>query len=145
MTSALTLSVLSWRLLTLVDAPLVKLDSQRTLVDDIDTYFSATLTFDNGIEAFVEGGIDREKDRVARIIGEHGEITIPFFYRLEKYTVHLNGKEAQPYEYPLVGDDMTLEIQQFIDLVQAHQTQCPVHNLTDTKQMIAVMEAIRIG
>lgn len=131
--------------LALVDAPLVKLDSQRTLVDDIDTYFSATLMFDNGIEAFVEGGIDREKDRVARIIGEHGEITIPFFYRLEKYTVHLNGKEAQPYEYPLVGDDMTLEIQQFIDLVQAHQTQCPVHNLTDTKQMIAVMEAIRIG
>ena len=57
----------------------------------------------------------------------------------------MNGKEAQPYEYPLVGDDMTLEIQQFIDLVQAHQTQCPVHNLTDTKQMIAVMEAIRIG
>lgn len=129
--------------LGIVDSPITRIEGQRTFFNQIDEYFSVTICFENGVEAFVEGGIDREKERVARIIGEHGEITIPFFYRLDSYDIHLHGQEKMTQSYPIVGDDMTLEIQHFIDLVTAQKNECPIHRFADMKKIIEVMEQIR--
>lgn len=129
--------------LGIVDAPIARIEGHQTLVNGIDDYFSARIFFENGVEAFVEGGIDREKERVARIVGEHGEITIPFYYRLEEYEVALKNQEKMTDHYPIEGDDMTLEIQNFINLVAAQKNDCPIHSLADTKKIIAVMEDIR--
>ncbi|MHC5268818.1 Gfo/Idh/MocA family protein [Enterococcus sp. LJL98] len=131
--------------LALIDAPIIQIKADKEYLFDVDGYFSANLTFGNGLETFVEGAIDREKERVARIIGEKGEITIPFFYRMETYELQLLGQAKIQKNYPVVGDEMTLEIQHFIDHFKAKESTCATHSLKDTRKILAVMEGIRQG
>lgn len=127
----------------LIESPLQQIIPQADFVNDVDEYFQATLTFENGTIGIVEGAIGREKERLARVIGEHGEITIPFFYRMDQYTLQLNNQASITRDFPIQGDDMTLEIQHFIDLIKEKQVESSVHRLEHTAQIIETMEKIR--
>lgn len=129
--------------LALIDASITQVKAHRELVSGVDGHFTATLIFADGREGLVEGAIDREKERVARIIGEKGEITIPFFYRMEGYEIQLVGQPNLQKDFPIVGDDMTLEIQHFINHLKDKSSTCCVHSLKDTRKIIEVMEQIR--
>lgn len=127
----------------LIESPMKEVTTKSVMINGIDDYFEGRLTFENGTIAIVEGAMDREVERVATIVGEYGTVTIPYFYRLNQYTIALNGEEVATKHFPIAGDDMTLEIQHFIELVEAKQINSNVHSLEDTYQILETMEKIR--
>ncbi len=127
----------------LIDSSLSDLTVKGLLVNGIDEYFQATLFYKNGITAIVEGAIDREEERVARIVGEKGSIVIPYFYRMTSYTIEMKDQEAITRHFPIVGDDMTLEIEHFIEAIKENRVESSVHTLENTRQIIETMEKIR--
>lgn len=127
----------------LIEGKIEQIKAQGAIVNEIDEYFRSELIFENGTRAIVEGGIDREKERIARIIGEYGTISIPFFYRLDQYTIQLTNQAAITRHFPIQGDDMTLEIQHFMDILKANQSESSAHSLDDTYRIIETMENIR--
>ena len=113
--------------------------------DGIDLRFHAALTFEGGVTALLDGGIDRDKDRCAVIRGELGAITIPNFHRLTGYEITLEGSPSITRQFPVTGDDMTGEIQALIDDVAAGRIESPRHTHADTLQLLRVLRDIRIN
>ncbi|MHC9533305.1 Gfo/Idh/MocA family protein [Dellaglioa sp. L3N] len=129
--------------LDILGASILKIEPTIAMKNGIDESFSATLYFENGSQAFIEGAINEAKERVAIITGKQGRITIPMYNRIQDYMIELNQGQAIEREYSIVGDDMTLEIQGFIDLVEAGASVCDRHSLQDTFDIIQVIEEIR--
>lgn len=129
-------------LLDLANSPIKKVESNIQIENGIEMNFFTKLSFDNGIIATGEGAIDKEKERYALIKGEKGEIYIPMYNRICKYTIRLE-KETIERKYPFHGDDMTLEIQTFIDDVKQHLHENVYHSLQDAKYIQEVIEMIR--
>lgn len=129
-------------LLDLANSPIKKVESNIQIENGIEMNFFTKLSFDNGIIATGEGAIDKEKERYALIKGEKGEIYIPMYNRICEYTIRLE-KETIERKYPFHGDDMTLEIQTFIDDVKQHLHENVYHSLQDAKYIQEVIEMIR--
>ena len=89
----------------------------------------------------IVGGVNKE--RLAIIEGEFGKIEIPMFNRIIDYKIIKNDGTVVERNYPIIGDDMTMEIQCFIDDVRAHKTESALHSLEDTKRILELTEIIR--
>lgn len=111
----------------------------------IDLHFQAALTFEGGVTALLEGGIDQDRARRAVIRGELGSITVPDFHRLTGYEIALEGRPPILRRFPAPGDDMTGEIQALIDDVAAGRIESPRHPHADTLQILRVLRDIRAG
>ena len=129
-------------LLDLANSPIKKVESNIQIENGIEMNFFTKLTFENGIIATGERAINKEKERYALIKGEKGEIYIPMYNRICEYTIRLE-KETIERKYPFHGDDMTLEIQTFIDDVKQHLHENVYHSLQDAKYIQEVIEMIR--
>lgn len=92
--------------------------------------------------ATAEGAIDREMDRYAKIVGTKGEIMIPNYNRIIDYTIHWNDGTTETKSYPFKGNDMTMQIQDFIDDVKNGKVQSEKHCLVDTKKILEISEMI---
>ena len=126
----------------LFQAPITSIEAKIKEVEDIDHYFKATLTLEDGIEATVEGAIDRAKERVAYIEGEKGKICIPMYNRITEYQILLEN-EVIERKYPITGDDMTMEIEVFINDIKDKLIEDPIHSLKDTMEILDISEQIR--
>ena len=71
------------------------------------------------------------------------KIEIPMFNRIIDYKIIKNDGTVVERNYPIIGDDMTMEIQCFIDDVRAHKTESALHSLEDTKRILELTEIIR--
>ncbi|WP_409022056.1 Gfo/Idh/MocA family protein [Dellaglioa sp. P0083] len=131
--------------LDILGSDISRIESKLDMHNGIDEKFSATIHFETGAQAFIEGAINEAKPRVAIIVGQQGRIVIPMYNRIEKYTIELNGGQKIERDYNIVGDDMTLEIQAFINLVETGAKTCERHSLQDTFNIIQVIEKIRQG
>ncbi|TWW13726.1 hypothetical protein LABALGNA3A7_06490 [Dellaglioa algida] len=129
--------------LDIVAAPIKKINPTMEMRNGIDESFSATIYFENGVQAFIEGAINEAKERVAIISGQRGQITIPMYNRIEDYTITLTNGQKIDRHYFIAGDDMTLEIQAFIDLAEVGASESHRHSLQDTFDIIQVIEKIR--
>lgn len=129
--------------LKVVSSKIIDIKADAKIVDDIDEHFHAYLTFENGCLAHIEGAIDEEKERYALITGDKGSIYIPMFNRISEYTITLKYGEVIHKEYPIVGDDMTYQINVLSDCVKAGKIESELHNLNETVQVIEVMEKIK--
>ena len=89
-----------------------------------------------------QGAIDREMDRYAKIVGTKGEIMIPNYNRIIDYTIHWNDGTTETKSYPFKGNDMTMQIQDFIDDVKNGKVQSEKHCLVDTKKILEISEMI---
>lgn len=118
------------------------MDARMKMVKGIDHYFKATLTLENGTQAIVEGAIDRAKERTAYIEGEKGRIIIPIYNRITDYQIVL-ANEVIKRQYPIIGDDMTLEIETFIQDVKNKQVENAIHSLDNTIEILQITEQIR--
>lgn len=121
----------------------INIESSITLYDEIEEHFTATLTFVDGMKAYIEGAIDEAKERYALIKGEKGTIKVPMFNRIIDYTINLNGEEPVTKTYPIKGNDMSKQIQCLIDDVQANKIQNDVHSLDDSIMIIGMTNKIR--
>jgi predicted dehydrogenase len=128
--------------LALNKTPITNITSHIEIENDIEKYFKAYIDFEDGMQGIVEGAIDRNKERYAKIIGEKGYIDIPMYNRIIDYTIYLDNEKIERH-YPINGDDMTLEIQYFINDVLNHQQQSHIHSLNDSLRIIEVTQQIR--
>lgn len=113
------------------------------MYQNIEAYFKATCTFKNGMIGVVEGAIDRTKERCAIIYGEKGQIHIPIFNRITNYQIQLDDGRCLEREYPIDGDDMTMEIEACIKDIQDGKTESSCHSLADSMKILEVTEWIR--
>ena len=123
--------------LDMIDSPITKIESNKKVVDEIEEHF------ENGAIANIEGAIDENKERYAKIIGEKGVIEIPMFNRIIDYTIQYQDHTTLTRHYPIVGDDMTKEIQAVVDDVKEGKIQNDQHSLDDSIAVIEVINAIR--
>ena len=81
-------------------------------------------------------------DRYAKIVGTKGEIMIPNYNRIIDYTIHWNDGTTDTKSYPFKGNDMTMQIEDFIDDIKNGNVQSEKHYLEDTKKILGVSEMI---
>ena len=113
-----------------------------TDIEGINHYFRSKIYFKDGCIAIAEGAIDREMDRYAKIVGTKGEIMIPNYNRIIDYTIHWNDGTTETKSYPFKGNDMTMQIQNFMEDVENGKVQSEKHCLEDTKKILEVSEMI---
>lgn len=122
--------------LALVNEPVKAVESKISKEDNIDLNFKAKLVFESDIVSYIEGSIDYNKERYALIKGELGDIYIPMFNRIIDYKINLKDSVIERH-YPIIGDDMTLEIQAVID------NDTTTHTLVDSRNIQDIVEMIR--
>lgn len=130
-------------ILALCPNDITKISSEIKTIHGIEQHFRAEITFSDGCTALAEGAIDEEKERTAHIIGENGEIIVPFYNRITDYTIITRDGLVQTRHDPFSGDDMTMEIQTFMDDIKAHKKESSIHSLSDTKKILELTERIR--
>lgn len=119
-----------------------KIETERKDIEGINYYFRSKIYFKDGCIATAEGAIDREMDRYAKIVGTKGEIMIPNYNRIIDYTIHWNDGTTDTKSYPFKGNDMTMQIEDFIDDIKNGNVQSEKHYLEDTKKILGVSEMI---
>lgn len=122
----------------------VELEADIEETNGIDSYFHANMRFANNTTAILEGAIDRNSSRTAWITCSAATVEIPVFNRMTEYTIHYHDGRTVRNEYPFDGDDMTLEIQEFIKTASAHKQESPLYPLQDTIRAIRLIEQIRL-
>lgn len=129
-------------ILGIVDSKIDHIESIIKKENDIEMEFKTKLYFKNGVIGTGEGSIDYNKERYALIKGTKGEIYVPTYNRIIDYTIKTDHQVINRH-YPIVGDDMTLEIQALIDDVKNHRNENEIHSLNDSKYLQQVIEQIR--
>lgn len=129
--------------LSIIHSPIKMISTTSKMYGEFDEHFNAQLFFENGAIANIEGAIDENKERYAKIIGEQGEIYIPMFNRMSEYTVSLNNGKVFTCEYPIYGTDMTYQIQELYDCVKQNKIESDLHSLDETIEIIEIVEKIR--
>lgn len=86
----------------------------------VDSYFKATLHYPSGCLAIIEGAIDEQKERVATITGTDGTMTIPYYYRMETYTIKKE-QSTIDHSYPILYGDIYGEIDEVIQCLKNNQ------------------------
>ncbi len=129
-------------ILGLVDSSIDKIETNMKIENEIELEFKTYLYFKNGIIGIGEGSIDYNKERYALIKGTNGEIYIPNYNRIIDYTIKTKDTTINRH-YPIVGDDMTMEIQALIDDVNHSRNENEIHSLNDSKYLIETIEKIR--
>lgn len=129
--------------LSIIHSSIKMISATSKMYGEFDEHFNAQLFFENGAIANIEGAIDENKERYAKIIGEQGEIYIPMFNRMSEYTVSLNNGKVFTCEYPIYGTDMTYQIQELYDCVKQNKIESDLHSLDETIEIIEIVEKIR--
>ncbi len=124
----------------MIDSEVKEVKSEMKINEwGVDSYFKATLTFENGVIGTIEGAIDRDKERTAIIKGTKGYMEIPIYNRPNKAMIYLNNDEVYTIEEELEFDDMYAEIKEVHDCLMESKLQS--ENLT-LDESIRVMEAL---
>lgn len=119
-----------------------KIETERKDIEGINYYFRSKIYFKDGCIATAEGAIDREMERYAKIVGTKGEIMIPNYNRIIDYIIHWNDGTTETKSYPFKGNDMTMQIQNFMEDVENGKVQSEKHCLEDTKKILEISEMI---
>ncbi len=122
---------------------LENISGQIDLYNGIEMHFDTTFQFEDGMIATIEGAINKNRDRYALIIGEHGQIMVPMFNRITNYVISLNNGEVIERSYPIYGDDMTMEIQEIINDVRDGKINNDTHSIDDSIRIQQIIEMIR--
>ena len=110
---------------------------------EVDAYFEATLTFENGVIGTIEGAIDRNKERTAIIKGTKGYIEIPIYNRPDKVIVHFNDKKPYTIEEKLEFDDMYAEVKEVHDCLKELKLESKYLPLNESIRVMDVLDEIR--
>jgi len=126
-----------------VNSSVKSIESNAKIIDDIDEHFVSKIVFENQCVACIEGAIDENKARFALIKGEKGSIMIPMFNRMIDYTITLNNGDIIERNYPIVGDDMTYQINVLKECFDRGVVESPLHTLDEMIEIVILAEDIR--
>lgn len=127
----------------LVNQPVKDVHVKAKIVDEIDEHFNADIIFENDVVASIEGAIDENKIRYALITGTKGSIMVPMFNRMIDYTITLNDGTEIKRHYPIVGDDMTYQINVCSESTKNGKVESELHTLDEMIAIVEVTEKIR--
>ncbi len=129
----------------LIDSDIQEISTDSRMDGNIPTYFQADIKFANGVEAVLEGAVDQNKERFALLTGTKGTIMIPMFNRITEYTIEAEGIEPIKKEFPIVGDDMTMEIAAVIENAAKGNIESPMYDFKEHLENMELLEAIKFS
>lgn len=129
-------------ILDIANSKVERIEANIVKQDQIEMQFKAKLYFKNGIIGLGEGAINYTKERYAVIEGTKGKIYIPVYNRISDYTIETSQDRIKK-SFPIVGDDMTMEIQTLIDDVKNGKHENHLHSLDDSLYLQQIIEKIR--
>lgn len=128
----------------MIDSEVMKVESMMEINESgVDSYFKATLTFENGVIGTIEGAIDRNKERTAIIKGTKGYIEIPTYNRPNIATVYVNDRQPYTIEKELEFDDMYAEIKEVHECLKASKLQSDYLSLDESIRVMDVLDQIK--
>ena len=128
----------------MIDSEVKEVKSEMKINEwGVDSYFKATLTFENGVIGTIEGAIDRDKERTAIIKGTKGYMEIPIYNRPNKAMIYLNNDEVYTIEEELEFDDMYAEIKEVHDCLMESKLQSEDLTLDESIRVMEALDDIR--
>lgn len=128
----------------MIDSEVKQVKSKMEINESgVDSYFKATLTFENGVIGTIEGAIDKNKERTAIIRGTKGYMEIPIYNRPNIVTIYLNKREPYKIERELEFDDMYAEIKEVHDCLKAAKLQSECLSLDESIRVMEVLDSIK--
>ena len=106
----------------------------------INVHFNTVLEFEGDIKAYLEGGIDGEKERLAIIEGSKGTMYVPMFNRPESYKIVLsNGKEYEE-KLSIKNDDMFGEIEEANRCIKDKKIESSKQSFEKSRDILEIIE-----
>lgn len=128
----------------IIDSEVIKVESHMEINEsEVDSYFKAILTFENGVIGTIEGAIDRNKERTAIIKGTKGHIEIPIYNRPNRAIIYIDGRQPYTIEKELEFDDMYAEIKEVHECLKAWKLQSDYLSLDESIRVMEVLDQIK--
>jgi len=104
-----------------------------------DAYTAVTLTYPDGAVAVTTCGMDcRGGEKVARILGENGSVTLPNIVSPDHYILRVDGKAEEVVRLPF-EQGFLFEVEEFVSLLRTEKTRSEI---APPEATLAVMGAI---
>lgn len=128
----------------IIDSEVIKVESDMEINEsEVDSYFKAILTFENGAMGTIEGAIDRNKERTAIIKGTKGYMEIPIYNRPNRATIYINDRRPYTIEKELEFDDMYAEIKEVHECLKASKLQSDYLSLDESIRVMEILDQIK--
>ena len=112
-----------------------------TGVDEQDSY---TFTYPNGKMAVLAASLRTETPREAVILGTQGSIRVHYpFYKSERVTLTVNGKEPQTVDLPIEGSGYKYEAAIVMNCLHEGKIESPIMPHNETLRIMKTMDDIR--
>ncbi len=112
-----------------------------TGVDELDTLL---LNYEQGAAASLSCSTRIYKPREAYIVGTEGYLRVhDIFFRPDRLTLHLNGREPEVYDFPIAGSGYLYEIEEVHNGLRAGRTESPLMPLDETLGLMKLMDGLR--
>lgn len=112
----------------------------QTGVDETSTY---TLYFSQNVVADLRSSICKDGSKDFQIIGTNGQITIPFFWRAETFTLTLNHEEPVTYTFNHPCNGFEYEIREVMNCLKEGKKESAHCPLDETLEIYQHFDALR--
>lgn len=110
----------------------------------VDRKTSMMLEYDNGATAMLMCGFVASLPRDAFISGTKGWIQVKDpFYKPTQLVLHLNGEDAQTFEFPIESTGYQFEAAEVMSCIRAGKLESDVMPLAETLALMQLMDEIR--
>ena len=113
----------------------------KTGVDELN---AITLVYDNDVTAQLTSSMRINKPREAFIVGSKGYIKVhDIFFRPDKMTLHLDGKEPQTQSFPYLENGYPHEVIEVHNCLKAGKLESNMIPHDETQRMMQLMDNLR--
>lgn len=113
----------------------------RSMVDEQNVI---SLRFKEGILADLSSAITAETGNEALIVGDQGKILVPYFWMAEKAQRYsLDGELLETFSVPFLANGYEYEAEEVNKCIREGRLESDIHTLSDTLNIITLMDQIR--
>jgi len=110
---------------------------------NVDYQSAYLLKYENGTIAQLSAALTFNGSKEAVITGDNGYIRIPLFWQSESIELHLIDKEPEIHSLPFDKNGFEYEIREACDCIQKGQLQSKIHPVSQTLEIMEIMDKIR--
>ncbi len=113
-------------------------------ITGVDKNSFYTLEYKSGAVAQLSAGYKLSGPTYARVMGTKGFIEVPHFLGAQSYSLHLEGKDVQNFEFPFTSaDNFTYEIKHFNECLQRDDLVSDTLPAATCIRVMSIMDQIR--
>lgn len=130
-------------ILLFIKSEVVDIDVEYKKQYDVDIDLKVSLKFASGASAYMENSMIENKEKIMKIIGTKGTITLNPFYRPTSALVEFNNGESFTGELPYDHDDFFSEIEEVHNCLSYIKTESPLMSHQDSRDCLELMLKIK--